>query len=101
MALSKVTDRTPESFEDQEPSFEEKLEIFDPKVNANKFWHIRVFGCFVVRHWGRHGSKGQFKVEKGSSDYDAQRQAEKLADKKRDKGYEDEASVLERVAREV
>ena len=95
------TDIDPSEFEDQEPSFETRLEIFDPKRNHNKFWHIFVYGNHVVRHWGRHGSKGQWSVHRAWNDWGARNAAEDLVDQKERKGYRPEANILDRFAREL
>jgi len=81
-------------------SFTRTYEIFDPKTNANKFWRIYVFGAHVVRHHGRHGSKGLFTVHRAYAGWQAESNAAELANKKWSKGYRKEASVLDRFARE-
>lgn len=99
--MERIKGMTLADFEGQEPSYSEKYEIFDPKKNANKFWHIYVFGAFIVRHHGRHGSKGLFTVHECYSDWSARSEAEDFAIKKHKKGYRDEASFLDRFVREV
>jgi predicted DNA-binding WGR domain protein len=99
--MERIKGKTLADFEGQEPSFSEKYEIFDPKKNANKFWHIYAFGQFIVRHHGRHGSKGLFTVHKTHSDWSARHEAREIAQKKYDKGYRDEANFLDRFAREI
>lgn len=98
--MERISGKTLSDFEGQEPSFTKSYEIFDPKKNANKFWRIYVFGPYVVRHHGRHGSKGLFTVHKAYSDWAARSEAQDIAQKKYDKGYRPEASVLDRFARE-
>jgi len=93
--------RSPESFSDQEPSFEVRLEIFDKWKNHNKFWHLVVHDNFVVRHWGRHGSKGQWSVHRAWNSWGAKTAAEDLVQQKRRKGYKPQANVLDRFAREI
>jgi predicted DNA-binding WGR domain protein len=96
------TNKTPADFEGQEPSYEEKLEFYDTRKNHNKFWHIRVYGQFVVRHWGRHGSKGQTSVHRAYSEWNARQEADKLYWKKKDKGYvKDQTTVLDHIARRI
>ena len=100
--LTKVS-KTHADFDGQEPSYHEKLELYDPSNNNNKFWHVYVYGDYVVRHYGRHGSlKGQTVVHQAYSDWDARAEADKLYWKKKDKGYvKDETTILDRLAREV
>jgi len=86
-------------FEGQVPSFQRKLEIFDKKSNANKFWRIYVYGDYMVRHWGRHDTKGQQSTHKFSGSWWAESEAQDAADKKIRKGYKKEAGVLERMVR--
>ena len=93
--------KTLADFEGQTPSFEARLEIFDKEANKNKFWRCAVYGEFVYRHWGRHGTTGQTLVERYYSDYAAKQAGRNLAHEKRNKGYQPEASVLDRFAREV
>lgn len=88
-------------FEGQEPSVSFDLEYFDKSENVNKFWRIRVFGCVVVRHWGRHGTKGQQMAEHYGWEREARSAARHLASEKQAKGYTAEVSVLDRFAREV
>lgn len=88
-------------FEGQEASYSVDLEYHDPNENHNKFWRIRVYDRFVVRHWGRHGTKGQQMCEDRGWDREARSAARDLANKKRSEGYKEEASVLDRFAREI
>jgi len=89
-------------FEGQEASYSEKLELYDPSNNNNKFWHIWVYGEYVVRNYGRHGSRGQWTVHLAYSSWDARQEADKLYWKKKDKGYiADNTTILDRLAREV
>ncbi len=99
--MERIKGMTLADFEGQEPSYSEKYEIFDPKKNANKFWHIYVFGNHIVRHHGRHGSKGLFTVHRAYSDWSARDEAEDVAQKKWNKGYRKEVNFLDRFAREV
>lgn len=87
-------------FEGQEPSLSLDLEYYDKAENHNKFWRIRVYGPIVIRHWGRHGTKGQQMAENYTWDREARSAARDLANEKRSKGYTAEASVLDRFARE-
>jgi predicted DNA-binding WGR domain protein len=100
--MDKVTDKTVADFEDQEASYDERLEFYDTRKNHNKFWHVRVFGCFVVRQWGRHGSKGQSTIHLAYSEWDAREEADKLYWKKKDKGYvKDQTTILDHIARKL
>jgi len=96
-----MSDKKFEDFADLEPDLSENLEIYDKKANTNKFWRIRVYGEYVVRHWGRNGTNGQKKVEKIWSDYGAREHAHVLIASKKKKGYGPEANVLEKFVREV
>lgn len=98
--MERIKGMTLADFEGQEPSYSEKYEVFDPKTNTNKFWRIYVFGEFIVRHHGRHGGKGLFTVHQSYSTWQARSEAQDFAQKKYNKGYRDEASVLDRFARE-
>jgi predicted DNA-binding WGR domain protein len=99
--LTKVK-KTLADFDGQEPSYHEKLEFYDPKQNHNKFWHIWVYDSYVVRHFGRHGTKGQTQVHRAYSAWDARQEADKLYWQKKDKGYvKDQTTVLDRLVREV
>lgn len=98
--MQRITGMTLADFDGQTASFTKTYEIFDPKKNANKFWRIYVFGAYVVRHHGRHGSKGLFTVHKAYANWQAEGNAAELAQKKYSKGYRPEASVLDRFARE-
>ena len=96
------TNTDPSEFDGQEPDLEKKLDFFDRASNKNKFWHIRVYGKCIVRHWGRHGSKGQKAVHVAYSSYQAIDEAWKLYYTKEDKGYvKDETTILDRLVREV
>lgn len=98
--MSKVN-KTMADFDGQEPSYQAKLEFFDKTANHNKFWRVSVYGHVVVRHWGRHGTKGQQMAENKSWDREAISYARDLTSEKRSKGYEDEKSVLDRFVREI
>jgi len=98
--LTKVN-KDPAEFEGQEPEFEARLEIFDRKRNTNKFWRIWVYGQYVVRHHGRHGTKGLWNVHRAWNEWGSREAAQDLYYKKRNKGYEPEKSVLDRIAREI
>ena len=99
MAALRKTNKSISDFEGQEPDYEAKLEFYDTSKNHNKYWHIQVYGYYVVRRWGRHGSKGQTSVHHG---YGSRYEAESLVQKKRDKGYtNDRTTILDRLAREV
>lgn len=99
--LTKVKE-LPEDLVDAEPKFERKLEFYDPRKNHNKFWHIKVIDRYVVRHWGRHGSKGQRSVHRAWNSWGAEEAARDLVSQKRGKGYvDDNTTVLDRFAREV
>ena len=59
-------------------------------------------GKCIVRHWGRHGSKGQKVVHVAWTGYQAIDEAWKLYYTKQDKGYvKDETTILDRLVREV
>lgn len=100
MDLTK-TNKKPSDFESETPDFEVKLELFDRASNHNKFWYIAVYGRFIVRQWGRHGTKGQSSVHHAWSNWDARSSADALISQKQEKGYKPEANVLDRFAREV
>lgn len=102
------TNKTLADFADQQPIYKVELEIFDTKANHNKFWRCYIFSTpgvgmshFVVRHWGRNGTKGQQMVESFYGKYEAQDSAERLTAEKRAKGYRAEASPLDKIIREV
>jgi predicted DNA-binding WGR domain protein len=99
--LTKVTNNL-SRFDGLEPSYDERLDFFDKTQNKNKFWHIRVFGEFIVRNYGRHGTNGQTVVHQAYSTWDAKEEADKLYWKKKDKGYvKDTTTILDRLVREV
>jgi len=98
--MERIKGMTLADFKDQASSFAWAGEVFDQKKNANKFWRIYVFGAYMVRHHGRHGSKGLFTVHLAFADHEARFSAARIADKKYDEGYREEASVLDRFARE-
>lgn len=102
--MSKLTkvNKSHSEFEGETPDYHEKLELFDPSNNNNKFWHIWVYGRFIVRNYGRHGTNGQTVVHRAYSSWDARQEADKLYWQKKDKGYtKDETTILDRLAREV
>lgn len=101
MSYELPADKKFEDFEDLTPDLDESLEIFDRAKNHSKFWRVRTYGDYVVRHWGRNGTKGQTKVEKFWSGYQAQEHARKLIASKKKKGYVAEAGLLEKFVREV
>ena len=89
-------------FEGMEPEYCEKLDLYDPRKNSNKFWHIWTYGNYVVRWRGKHGTKGQWYVHFAYSPWNAREEAGKLYWQKKDKGYvKDETTVLDRLVREV
>jgi predicted DNA-binding WGR domain protein len=98
--VERIKGMTMADFEGQESSFTRTYEVFDKKKNANKFWRIYVFGAYVVRHHGRHGSKGLYTVHRAYAAWQARGNAAEIADKKYSTGYRPEASVLDRFARE-
>jgi predicted DNA-binding WGR domain protein len=105
MAMFK-TEKTMDYFAAMEPKVQAKLEIFDPEENKNKFWRAYVYedtngDAYVVRHWGRNGSKGQSMVERTYSTYQAKIEFDKLYEQKSRKGYRPEASPLDKIVREV
>jgi len=96
------TDKKPSEFDGMEPDYEKRLEVFDRKTNTNKFWRVWVYGEFVVRHWGRHGTKGQKAVHSAWNEWGAKTAALFLVDQRIwNKNYKDEAGILDRFAREV
>lgn len=100
--LAKVTDKTAADFEGLEPDYEAKLEFYDQRRNHNKFWHIAVYSEFVVRRWGRHGSKGQSSVHRAYNNWGAKSAAQDLSYAKRNKGYvEDKTTILDHIARKI
>lgn len=99
--MERIKGKTLADFEGQTSSFTRTYEVWDPKKNTNKFWRIYVFGSYVVRHHGRHGSKGLFTVHKGYANFEAESKAAGLANKKWSDGYRLEVSFLDRFAREV
>lgn len=101
MSLVK-TNKKPSDFDGQEPDYDERLDFYDPKRNHNKFWHVRVFGRYIVRQWGRQGTNGQGAVHLAYSSWDAREEADKLYWQKKDKGYvKDTTTVLDHIARKV
>ncbi len=99
--MERIKGMTLADFEGQESTFTQAYEVWDPKKNANKFWRVYVFGNYVVRHHGRHGSKGLYTVHMAYSSWEARDEAGMIAQKKRDDGYEKEVSFLDRFAREI
>jgi predicted DNA-binding WGR domain protein len=99
MGMRDKVDKRLSDFED-EPTEKYFLEIFDKKINANKFWRLYIFGSFVLRHWGRHGSTGQQMTEYCYGEWYAYEYAQKLLEKKRKKGYKEEADVMTRMVRD-
>lgn len=99
MSLNKSIKKITE-FDGQDPSYDERLDYYAPSNNNNKFWHIRVFGRYVVRQFGRHGTKGQVQVHEAYSSWDAREQADKLYWQKKDKGYtKNQTTVLDQLTR--
>lgn len=97
--MERMKGMTLKDFSSQEPSFNRNYEYYEG--TSNKFWRIYVFGSYVVRHHGRHGSKGLFTVHKGYANFEAESKAAGLANKKWSDGYRLEVSFLDRFAREV
>lgn len=101
------SNKTAADFADYTPVLKHELEVFDPKANHNKFWRCYVYNnvgggqCFVVRQWGRNGTKGQEMVEEHYSKYAALDSVDKLYREKLSKGYKPEASPLDKIVREV
>jgi len=96
------SDKDPSEFDSLTPELEIKLEFYDRRKNHNKFWHIRVYDRYIVRHWGRHGSKGQKSVHSTWTASSSRAVAEDLAYEKKGKGYvKDETTVLDRMVRET
>jgi len=99
MATLTKSNKSPSEFEGQVADYEERLEFYGG--GSNKYWHIFVYGRYVVRHYGRHGGRGQWTVHSAYSEWSAKDQAADLYWQKRNKGYTAEASVLDRFAREI
>ena len=100
--LPKATDRTIDDFNGVEPDFEEKLEFYDPRKNHNKFWICQVYNFYIVRRWGRHGSKGQTLINTAWNKWRASDAAKDMVQQKRDKGYRsDKTTILDHIARKV
>ena len=104
----KKTNKTLADFSELTPIIKHELEIFDKEANHNKFWHCYVYSepgaamsHYVVRHWGRNGSKGQQMAECFYGKYDAIDASTKLYREKLNKGYRPEASPLDKIVREV
>lgn len=101
MSLIKST-KSPSDFAGMEPDFESRLELYDTGKNHNKFWHIWVYGCFVVRNYGRHGTKGQWTVHQTGDLFFSLAEAKRLLMQKYGKGYgKDTTTVLDHIARKV
>lgn len=103
MSLTKST-RNPSDFLDssESPDYHEQLDYYAPGENKNKFWHIWVYGRYVIRRFGRQGTKGQTQVHEAYSNWDARDEADKLYWKKKDKGYvKDTTTVLDHMARKL
>jgi predicted DNA-binding WGR domain protein len=93
-------------FAEIEPLRRSELEIYDPKANHNKFWRCYIYKpgdgyTYVVRHWGRNGTKGQQMAESFGWEHMGTETFRKLVDEKEDKGYRPEASTLDKIVREV
>ena len=100
--LTKVPNSKIAEFGGIEPDYEAKLDFHDPRKNSNKFWHIRVYGNHIVRHWGRHGSKGQQSCHRTWSEWGAKSAAQDLEDQKRNKGYKtDNTTALDLIVRKI
>jgi len=94
------TNKSPSDFDGEEPDFDERLDFYGG--SSNKFWHVRVYGRYVVRQWGRQGSKGQSSIHSAYSTWDARELASKLYWQKKDKGYvKDQTTVLDHIARKI
>lgn len=104
--MSKTT-KTLEDFSELQPLQKVQLEIHDPANGHSKFWRCYLYleaasnAYYVVRHWGRNGTKGQQMVERFYAKYTAQTSYAKLVDEKERKGYRPEASPLDKIVREV
>ena len=105
MSLIKINNPSLSKFEGQEPDYEERLDFFDREANKNKFWRIQVYGKHIIRHWGRHGSKGQTTVHyspHGGTSWAAKEHAYLLYRQKINKGYiKDETTILDHMVREI
>lgn len=89
-------------FDGQKPDYEARLDYYDPSNNNNKFWHIQVFGRFIVRNFGRHGTDGQTQVHSAWNEWGAESAAIELRAKKQKKGYvKDQTTVLDHIARKM
>lgn len=73
------------------------LEFVDLDYNHLKYYELKVMksdvGAFLVRHWGRIGTKGQFKIETFLYPGTARTRAIELLWEKRTKGYEVKKAV--------
>ena len=103
--LIKINNPSLSEFEGQKPDYEKRLDFFDREANKNKFWRIRVYGKHIVRHWGRHGSKGQMTVHYSTtylSAWAAREEAYLLYRQKIKKGYiKDETTILDHIVRKI
>lgn len=100
-SLKKRPDLSWESFEDQTPDLELRLDKYDRAENSNKFWYLKVFGTLIVRRWGRNGTRGQGQVHEAPSAYAAKNFAKTMEDEKKSDGYTNDPSLLEKIAREA
>ena len=64
-----------------------ELEFSDGK--SKKFWRARTEGCDFIVNYGRIGTDGQSKTKVMGSEDKASAELEKVANKKRKKGYDD------------
>jgi len=92
--------KTLADFVDQEPIKKMLLEVFDRAANIKKFYHVYVFDNFVLRHWWRHNTNGRQMTENCYRKRDALSYAKRIINKKRDKGYKDEADMMTRMVRD-
>ena len=104
--MSELTksNRNPDDFlnSEEEPDYHERLDFYAPGENSNKFWHIWVYGRYVIRRYGRQGAKGQSAVHMAYSSWNAREDADKLYWQKTNKGYvKDQTTVLDHIARKL
>jgi predicted DNA-binding WGR domain protein len=107
MARPKST-KTADEFKGREALFSDHLDFYDREENHNKFWFIDLYSpegsevvFYVVRRWGRNGTKGGSKVEEFSTLLEADTYAKGLAAKQRRDGYQPDPSLVAKIAREI
>ena len=86
-AIEKEIPKTIEKYENHDKVTDEKLdEIYE---KTDKFWFVETLDCEMMVNYGKTGTTGKYKIKEFDNNQDCEKEALKLINSKKKKGYEE------------